>query len=182
MHRTMMTVVLVALILVPGGAIAQDGGGNASPDAPKGIAYFERLIGTWDLTISNGETSYAGVWEFRYIMGGNAVYDESSATLPNGRVAYGANIRIYDPSTDTWKTKLIGTNDYRWREYYDSVADDDRIVDYLEMDSGQGDGTLHWRGTIHDITADRFEVTAKISNDGGATWSVSSTAVAKRRR
>ncbi|MCZ6834624.1 MAG: hypothetical protein O7G85_02515, partial [Planctomycetota bacterium] len=76
--------------------------GKIHPDAPKELALFEFLVGTWTcegkVKDDQGKwMDFSAEWIGQFILEGNAIADEFRAIWPDGSLfMHGQNIRIFN--------------------------------------------------------------------------------------
>ena len=113
--RGVMVGLVVAALLVPGDASAQDAPtvtdpsktlyGERSPRAPRELDVFAFLIGKWDgrgrTRLPDGKVAeYPVAWVGRYILDGTAIADEVHGPYPDGTPSLGITFRQYRPEPE----------------------------------------------------------------------------------
>jgi hypothetical protein len=146
--------------------------GAANPEAPRELATFAFLVGTWAGTARNQDaegryTEYAFEWIGRYVLDGMAIADEMR--VPGGAVQ-GMSLRAFDADRRKWVIEYLNFNRSFLRkqvnaEYGDVTQDGTQIT---ITQPGPGAALARERYTIVDAT--HFTYSMDMSQDGGQTW------------
>ncbi|MEZ6023238.1 MAG: hypothetical protein R3C16_07485 [Hyphomonadaceae bacterium] len=141
--------------------------GARNPRGAPGLAQFDFVIGDWDADITfrppgRDPLNYRGRWHNSWIVDGFVVMQEW-----RGPYATGAELRHYDPQTDTWS----GFNVYVGQPFRTTTArrEGDTMIVLIEGNADQR-GPFINRETYSDITENSFHLRSELSYDGGATW------------
>jgi hypothetical protein len=153
--------------------------GASGPDDAhaEDLMLFGRFVGAWDVEATyfdhdgNVIGERRGEWHFGWILEGRAVQDvlfgpplEERARTGAPAHEYGTTIRLYEPSSGTWRVS-----------WYPSLSRN--VVHLVARPDGHGiilegteaDGRLD-RWEFRDITPESFTWLGYESKDGGATW------------
>ncbi|WP_375202260.1 hypothetical protein [Hyphococcus sp.] len=145
--------------------------GERSSDGPEHLRQFAFVIGDWDVDVTvHGENaqsmSYKAKWHNIWIVDGMAVFQEW-----RGPYVTGAEIRTYDPKSDSWPgynyypggkdVNLYATTSF-WNEKKHEM-----VVTSRKM-TARGERVT--RELYYDITENSFSIRSEISHDDGKTW------------
>jgi hypothetical protein len=156
------------------------------PDLADELALFGRLVGSWDLTItdfrSDGSSrTVPGEWHFAWVLEGLAVQDVWICPSRAHREATGAareevgtSLRFYDRELGAWRSTWIGPG-RGLVGAFTAAAEGGDIV----LRTTREDGTL-WRWTFSNLTDGAFDWRNEHSRDGGERWTVVQTFAATR--
>jgi len=155
-------------------ALAADG---PFPDYRDKLQVFGQFVGSWDVegrffdpdgTISD---EHDGEWHFGWVLEGRAIQDvlirpsRASWTGRGGSSECGTTLRVFDPSTDSWRVTWIASHSGRGvnligREHGSEI-----------WSEGQGPEGLPFRWMFSDISDDRFLWQGHQSSDEeGRNW------------
>lgn len=159
-----------------------------SPELGAGADLYDRLIGSWDVTVyeypQNGSRrELQGEWHFGWVLEGRAIEDvfivppRSQRTAGTAREGnrYGATLRMYDAARDEWRITwfnpvTLARNDLIAR----------RDTDGIFQEGATEDGGLT-RWIFTEIHPESFRWRAETSMDGGKTWRLTVEFLARRR-
>ena len=157
------------------------------PDAAGELQLYGQLVGSWDQEVTWLERDgtsrrLGGEWHFGWILGGRAIGDvwmvptrpELDAGAP--LAGYGVTIRIPERATGDWKIS--------WSGALTGVAMTlvgRREGSEIVQRGAEPDGTPA-RWIFSDVTSDSFRWRNEVSDDGGVTWRLKQSIVARRRR
>ncbi len=150
--------------------------GRMNPNAPKQIEEYGQLVGKWDVTISQPDSTNTWVesnatWVFKYILDGHAIQDywinPSSASLQEGQNQFlGTNIRIYNPQLKLWQCSWLENQTHNMAGIWQSfMNDDDEIV--------LKDSTDTWQITFFNIAEQSFDWRWDVKQQDGSMSSIS---------
>ena len=193
--RGIMVGLVVAALLVPGDASAQDAPtvtdpsktlyGEKSPRAPRELDVFAFLIGKWDgrgrTRLPDGRVAeYPVAWIGRYILDGTAIADEGHAPYPDGTPSLGISFRQYDQRRKTWVIEFLNVSEsFLRRQVYrgtGSVAVSGRTVTVTS-----GSLSIAVREHYVVLDADNWVYRMDLSSDGGRSWNEGSIEFTFRR-
>lgn len=141
--------------------------GARNLNGPAGLAQFDFVVGDWDVDITftppgGAPIAYKAKWHNIWIVDGQVVMQEW-----RGPYATGAELRAYDPATDTW----VGRNIYAGRGWKPTTATRDADTMTVVIDGGaDARGDFLNRETYFNIADDTFEMRSERSYDDGETW------------
>jgi len=168
--------------------------GQVHANAPRALAQFAFLIGSWRFVaavkVSSEETlRFDGTWIGRYILDGHAIADEYRMTDAKGKLlVLGLNLRTYEESRQRWNIKWLNALTGAWTDLAPSelgdVHADGRSVRYAFRDTSPMDPAhVFTRATYESTSPTRFRWKGEKSSDG-QNWSefmvVDCTRVAKQ--
>jgi hypothetical protein len=158
-------------------ALAADG---PFPDYAEELQLFGRLVGSWDIedTHFNRDGTprdvRVGEWHFGWVLEGRAIQDvlvrpplsERSSAPRTDFWEYGTTLRVYDPSSDTWRVTWFAPARGGELRLVARADGDDIVLDGVERDP------IAFRWVFSEITPDQFLWRGSGSDDDGATWLV----------
>jgi hypothetical protein len=172
MSRAPWSSILAAVLVATGSAAAQEAPAPAPCAAPE-HRQFDFWIGTWDVEDAQGEP--AGSNRIEAVHGGCALHESWQ-----GKRLTGSSLSAWDPARGVW---------------HQTWVDGSGLV--LHLDGGFADGAMRLAGenptwgregmvrqeiTWRAESADRVRQTGRLSEDGGATWTVLFDLLYVRRR
>jgi hypothetical protein len=152
------------------------------------LMLFGRLVGSWDVEATYfdhdgsriGERQ--GEWHFGWILEGRAIQDvlfgpplEERRRTGAPPHEYGTTIRLYDPTSGTWKVSWYPSMS-RKVVHLAARPDEDGIV----LEGSEDDGTLD-RWEFREMTDDSFTWLGYESKDGGTSWPLVERMLVRRR-
>jgi len=96
--------------------------GKLSPDAPRELAAFAFLIGSWQCnarikTPTGDWQRFDADWLGRFILDGHAIADEYRMTTLSGElIILGLNIRSFDNASHTWNIRWLNALTGSWSD------------------------------------------------------------------
>lgn len=163
-------------------ALHEDGPDEALADK---LQLFGRFIGAWDLEWRGAgpdgrEIVVPGELHFGWILGGRAIQDVwrvpvNPADAPGMSGFHGTTIRFYDPKIDAWRSTWINPRQGTVRRFIGRPDPDGITLECIEPDRTPE------RWCFRDITPNSFRWISESSSDGGATWVLEETMLARRR-
>ena len=136
--------------------------GGPNPDAPKELAQFDFLIGTFDCAdeftdLDGNTTRVSARWSGKYILNGFGIQD--SYWNPNFSTT---NVRIYDDSQSKWQVTYYQLPKFKSGVWAGSMQGPDIILRRLFEYDGK---SVESRLTYRKITSMSFEWTSEYITD-----------------
>jgi hypothetical protein len=159
---------------------------SPDPELADELALFGRLIGSWDLEITDirpdgSSRTVPGEWHFGWVLEGLAIQDVWICPSRAYRDAEGAareevgtSLRFFDPKLGAWRSTWIGPGRGLAGTFIARAEGSDIV-----LSTTREDGTL-WRWTFSELTPDAFTWRNERSQDDGSTWTVVQRFLARR--
>jgi hypothetical protein len=148
-------------------------------------------VGDWQTDVFTYPTDGSrqqgqGEIHFDWILQGRAIQDvwmiprrdtsRASAPLPLAGNWYGTTIRVYDPKLEAWRIFWIDPATDTYRQQIGRRIGTDIVQ------QGTNDAGVLTRWSFTEITPESFHWKAEASTDGGASWRLFVTVLARRVR
>jgi hypothetical protein len=142
------------------------------------LMLFGQFVGPWDLDITlfdfdgGVRAEGPGEWSFGWVLEGRAIQDvlvrppraARGAAEPTDFWEYGTTLRVYDPSSGTWRITWFSPVRGGELQLIARSEGEDILLDSVEREP------FAFRWTFSDISADSFLWRGSGSDDDGVTW------------
>ena len=154
------------------------------PDLAEHLMLFGQFVGAWDVDVTNFEPDGTkqvrkGEWHFGWVLEGRGVMDvwippRRSLRDEETPYEYGASLRFFDPTIQSWRSTWIGPMRHLVRPFTAR-----QVVDEIVLEgSFAAEGRIRW--VFSEITATSFHWSNQESSDDGATWTTVQEMAARR--